>query len=208
MAKKKNLKSKQNKSKGKSKGKSPVSLWMASLKNWWASKAPVFKFSMSFFGMMTLFYVFWFTPFFKNFILAPWNQLNAWAAGMVLKLVGFDIGVSGQTLTGEGGGLSIQQGCDALEPTALFIIGVIAAPAPLKAKLSGILYGSLAILGINFFRVLTLFLTEKYWPAGFEFMHVEFWQVAFILLAICIWAYWLSRSVNSKNDETSSEASA
>ncbi|MEM0998271.1 MAG: exosortase H [Bacteroidota bacterium] len=167
------------------------------LRKWWnkfkREKSPVLIFLLRFSAVIVPFYILWWTDFFKAYVLAPWNKLNAAVAGGVLNVFGAETTASGVTLSSETASISVMQGCDGIEPTMLLLAGVLAFPAPPRFKIRGILYGSLFLLGTNFLRIISLFLAAEYWPAGFEFLHREFWQVVFILLAILAWGYWLSR---------------
>jgi len=165
------------------------------LKSYWQSKSPILRFFLTWAVLTALFYVVWYTPFFKENILEPWNQLNAWVGAGLLSVMGQGTSSAGTVVTGPGASINIKEGCDAIEPTILFIFGVVAFPALWKFKLKGILYGTLFLLGVNFFRILTLYFSAKYWPSGFEFMHIEFWPVLYVLLAIGAWGYWLFKSI-------------
>ena len=170
------------------------------LKAYWQSKSPILRFFLIWAGLTALFYVIWYTDFFKGNIIEPWNQLNAWVGAGLLSLLGQGTDSLGTVISGPGASINIKEGCDAIEPTVLFIFGVLAFPALWKFKLKGILYGTLFLLGVNFIRIITLYLSAKYWPAGFEFMHIEFWQVLYVLLAISAWGYWLYKSIQKENE--------
>lgn len=151
---------------------------------------------------MIPFYILWWTAFFKDYILAPWNELNASVAGLVLNIFGAETTTTGTLLSSGDASISVMQGCDGIEPTMLFIAGVLAFPAARKLKIKGILWGTLFLLGTNFIRIVSLFVAAQHWPDGFEFLHREFWQVVFIVLAILAWGYWLSRLPKPTTNES------
>ena len=158
-------------------------------------KSPIFNFFIKFLGVLLPFYVVWHTDFFKETILASWTALNSSMASVILNLFGASTTSVGNMLSGPGASLQIYEGCDGIEPVMLLVAGIVAFPAPVKHKLKGILYGSLFILGLNFVRILSLYVVQVYWPAGFEFMHIEFWQVVFILVAVLVWVFWIKKSI-------------
>ncbi|MEM6725834.1 MAG: archaeosortase/exosortase family protein [Bacteroidota bacterium] len=181
---------------------------VAVIRNWWASKQPVFRFVLLFFGVMIAFYALWATPIYTNLILNPWIRLNAWLAAGVLNVLGFAAQAEATLLTGNGFSLDIRQGCDAIEPTMLFVAGILATPIHWSKKWRGLLLGVGFMLSLNFIRILSLALVDRYWPSAFEFIHVEFWQAFFILLAITLWATWLKRTLITKPTHEGNPATA
>jgi exosortase H (IPTLxxWG-CTERM-specific) len=86
--------------------------------------------------------------------------------------------------------LTVERGCDAIEPTVLLIAAILASPVPWRPKILGLIAGPLALAVINVLRLITLYLTGIYWPAAFEVMHVDVWQAIFIFLALLLWIVW------------------
>ena len=121
--------------------------------------------------------------------------------------------------------LVIERGCDAIEPSALFVSGVLAFPlAALRRrsenvrsrttvwqktrtaftlKLPGILIGTVCLMLLNLVRVVSLFYVGVYWQSAFDVIHVDVWQSLFIVLAILfwvLWAVWATRTGGSECD--------
>ena len=143
---------------------------------------------------MVPFYVLWNTAFFKDNILENWNILNTAVASFVLNIFGAGTTAVGVNLSGPNASIQVFEGCDGIEPTMLLVAGIVAFPATLRHKLRGVLFGGLFILGVNFLRIISLYIVQVKWPAGFDFMHLDFWQVFFILLALVTWAVWIQKS--------------
>ena len=115
--------------------------------------------------------------------------------------------VVGKEMTGAGGeSIHIERGCDAVEPSALFVAAVMASPVPFLSRLSAAVGGTLILMLINLVRVISLFLIRVYAPGAFKIMHLDVWQALFIFLAIALWALWASR--NTKNRRRKDHASA
>ena len=181
--------------------------FMQRLGLWWkdfqSSKSPVLIFLLKFLAVMVPFYVVFYTSFFQDKILHGWNVLNTHVASFVLNIFGAGTEATENTLYGGGTSIQIYEGCDGIEPTMLLIAGIVAFPANLRSKLRGALFGGAFLLGVNFIRIITLYLANVHWPAGFEFLHLEFWQMLFILLAILTWVYWIRKaSPVSKSDSS------
>ena len=87
--------------------------------------------------------------------------------------------------------MTIVRGCDAIEPVAAFTAAVFASPVSFWLKIPGVVVGALALLLINLARLVSLFFVGIYFPAAFDLIHMDVWQAAFIVLAICFWAIWV-----------------
>lgn len=127
----------------------------------------------------------------------PWYlTLNADASVAVLHTVGIDYVQRIQHgLTSPRGSINVERGCDAVEPTALFVSAVLASPVPWMSKVPAVIVGTLILAVVNVVRIVSLFLSAVYWRAAFDILHLDVWQAAFILLAILMWALWASWAV-------------
>ena len=123
-------------------------------------------------------------------------EFNADASVAVLHTCGFDnVSRNGKQLVSSKGSISVERGCDAVEPTALFVAAVLASPVAFGAKLPAVLAGALILAVVNLIRIISLFLSAVYWRKAFDMLHLDVWQAAFILLAILMWALWASWAV-------------
>ena len=141
----------------------------------------------------------------------PWNlALHAELSGSVLSALGHDITVTGRSVMSPRFSMQIVRGCDALEPTALFLSACLAFPvARFRQKLLGMALGILCLEVTNVVRMVTLFFVGVHWPQNFEMMHLEVWQAVFIALAVAywaIWAIWASRRPSHRIDEGDARA--
>ncbi len=121
------------------------------------------------------------------------KYLDGWAhvSGVVLRMFGEDgVRVAGSSVSSSRFSVDIKRGCDAVQPTVLFISAVLASPVALTAKLPGLGFGFLFLMFMNLVRVITLFYTGVYWPSAFNVMHHDVWQAVFIILSILAWASW------------------
>ncbi len=161
---------------------------------WWNAKKPVLLFVFGFVAVMAVFYAFWATDFFKNVVSVPIINTNARIAGAILNAIGQNIIIDNDLISSEQFTISVKRGCDAIEPTVLFVAAILTFPAPLSAKIPGILLGIFVLQTANLARIVSLYLVGVYAPAAFEIMHVDVWQALFILLAIVCWAVWIQWS--------------
>ncbi len=68
---------------------------------------------------------------------------------------------------------------------------MVASPVAWRAKLPGLLIGTVSLLVINLIRIITLFAIGVHFPRAFHLIHFEVWQALFIALAIIFWAIWV-----------------
>ncbi len=165
-------------------------------KTWMETHGRDLKFIVIFVSLMSVYY-FATTTALLNERFFPWYlDATAEAGGVVLHAVGYDnvrvVGTAMDTIDNSSGTISVERGCDAIAPTALFVSAVIASPASLGSRLFAILAGTSILMVVNLLRIISLFLTAVHWPKIFDFMHLDAWQWAFIALAVFMWGVWAS----------------
>ncbi len=140
----------------------------------------------------------------------PWYlKATTDAAGATMHAFQYkSVSVDGNDLVGKRGRITVERGCDAVAPTALFVSAVIASPAAVSLKLAGIIGGVAILMAVNLFRIISLFLTAVYWPKAFDVMHLDVWQAAFIFLAIVLWALWASWAAKRRRAKPAPETPA
>lgn len=158
-------------------------------------KYPVFGFLGIFFVLMALFYLLTNTDFYNNYISQPIVNLNAKVASLVLNIFGLETQSINESVKSADFAFDIKAGCDALEPTAIFISALLAFPLAFRFKWKGFLLGVLFLLSANFIRIISLFFVGVYSPDFFELVHVEVWQSVFILLSIFTFFFWMNWAI-------------
>ena len=168
---------------------------------WLRGKRPVFQFVGLFAILLALFYACTFLRVMDKRVLPGYMKLNAQASAVILSVFGEGAIARGTSVSSPRYSVDIRHGCDAIEPSALFIAAVLAFPATLRSKLPGLLAGTVALAVINLVRIVTLFYTGIYWPKLFQFMHVDVWQPVFILLALLMWVIWAMWATRAKDPQ-------
>ncbi len=138
-------------------------------------------------------------------IFGDYLALIARASGIILNLVGQDITIDGTGVDTRGFGMEIVRGCDGVEATALFASAVLASPVALRARLVFMLAGTAALVLINIFRNVTIFLVGVYFPAAVDRIHFEAWpgvMIVLVLVSWLIWARWAMRASAPQTDTT------
>lgn len=152
-------------------------------------RRPMLRFLALFCPFIGLFYLCWWTPWFTAGF-SEYLRLNAIAASSILSLFGQDTSSSGRYIHSTRFALEIKRGCDAVEPSALFIAAVFAFPVPLGRRALGMLVGTVCLMVVNVVRIVSLFYVGVYFPKAFKAVHLDVWQALFILLALLLWIVW------------------
>jgi exosortase H (IPTLxxWG-CTERM-specific) len=158
-------------------------------------------FALAFGLLLAVFYAATLAPLFKDRLFPAYLNLNAGVANWILNLGGQHTTAAASLISSLRFSVDIKRGCDAVEPTALFVAAVLAFPAAWRRKLPGVLMGALVLALLNLVRVVTLFLVGVYFPKTFELMHGEIWQTAFILLALLLWALWIRWAMKPRTED-------
>jgi exosortase/archaeosortase family protein len=164
---------------------------LKNLKTSFDAKYPILRFIFIFATLMGAFYFLFLSPFFTNTLSPIYLRFDAKVSAVILNWLGQNVNVIDTNIVSSRFSISIKRGCDAIEPTALFICAIIAFSAPFWLKIQGIIIGALFLLTLNFIRIISLFFVGIYYPQAFHILHVEIWQLVFILLAMLFFIVWL-----------------
>lgn len=163
-------------------------------RSWYDSHGRDLRFLMIFAVLMGFYYLISTTELLEKQFFPWYLKATTNISGVILHMGGSDVIVDGNTLEypdpEEHALVTVERGCDAIAPTALFISAVIASPAPWLAKFPAILGGAFILMIVNIIRVVTLYLTRVFWLKAFDIMHLDVWQALFIFLSILLWAFW------------------
>jgi exosortase/archaeosortase family protein len=176
------------------------------LKSFWKEKGPVIIFLGGFGILMGIFYAFWFSEIFKVNILAPVVKANALIASKVLNIFGFGTQSNGTDLYSPAFTISVKQGCDAIEPIAIFTFAVLLFPVSFRTKAFGLLVGIPLLWLLNQVRIISLFVFGIYSSTLFDIMHVQVWQAVFIGVTLVTLAYWIVWALRSDRMKTATIA--
>lgn len=154
------------------------------------AKRLVIRFLAVFSGIMVAFYAVWFLPIVREGFFQHFLGWNAQAGAAVIRLFGEEAVARGQVVASPRFSLEVGRGCDAIQPTMLFLAAMIALPAPLRAKIQGGIAGTAILLALNLVRIVTLFYVGLHRPRLFHLMHVDVWQSVFIFIAMLLWMIW------------------
>lgn len=141
---------------------------------------------------MGFFYFLYSHTVLERVLFGPLANMYAWIAGKFLSVAGYANIVVGDLISSaDSFSVGVKKGCDAAEPMAIFIAGIVAFKAGLRHKLIGMALGLALMFVLNVIRIISLYIAGIHYPALFEILHLGVWQVVFILVAIILWYVWL-----------------
>lgn len=137
---------------------------------------------------------------------AAYLEMTADVSSWLLNLFGEPTTATGATVGTSEFSVKIARGCDALEPLGMFVAAIVAFPAAIRLKLYGIAAGLVILPIINLARVVTLYYTGVLYPEAFETMHLDVWQILFIVLTMALWLVWAIRVTAPRGDQLDASA--
>ena len=126
-------------------------------------------------------------------VIVPFTTAIASWSGALLNVIGQKVNVSGTVISSPRFGVNINNGCNGVEAMLILLASIVAFPASLRARVTGLLLGALAVQLLNAVRIVSLYLLGAYQPRLFDIFHTAVWQVAIILSAIAFFLVWSSR---------------
>lgn len=157
-------------------------------------KQPFYNLLIKFFILICIFYAFWITPFFQNYIVANVALFYAKTSAFILNIFQIPVKAVGDSLIGGDFSIRIRNGCDAIEATAILFCTMIIYPTNWKNKSIGLLIGLSLLVVLNIIRIMNLYFVSIYIPSIFEILHVSIWQILFIVFPIFIILWWIKWS--------------
>lgn len=157
-------------------------------------KSPVVAFvlkALAIFVIWYMLYELWLLP---DGSLDEWLSLNiiGVSAG-ILELFGADVFTVNRIIgIGEFPGIEIVDGCNGIAAMGLFIGFILSYPGDFKNRISFCVAGIGIIYLINIIRVITLVLTQAYWPQFFDFTHDYSTTAIFYIVIFLLWMIWVN----------------
>ena len=151
-----------------------------------------------------LFLVKFFAVLIAAYLLIAWNPVNdrvivpfteaiARGSGVLLNVLGQDVTVKGTVVASTRFGVNINNGCNGVEAMLILLASIVAFPASMKARITGLLLGALAVQVLNAVRIVSLYLLGAYHPRLFDLFHTAVWQIVIIMAAIGFFLVWSAR---------------
>lgn len=117
-------------------------------------------------------------------------QTAAWLIDTVDPSVGVES--AGPRLRAPGGGINVLNGCEGTEAVFLMVAAMLVAPLSLRARLTGLLAGTLVVFVLNQARVVALFYAFRSDKAVFDMLHGIVAPLLLIIAASAFFVVWLN----------------
>lgn len=154
---------------------------------------PVLKFLLGFVGCMALFYLFYYSSFYKNWLEPPFLHFQALIGNGLLHLLGHDTQVVGSAIATTDFSVDVKNGCDGLEAIAILVAGILIFPAPFRLKVPGLLWGVGILMALNLLRIAALYLVGlNFSKEVFEIVHIQGGFIIFTLISVILLFVWIN----------------
>ncbi|MFZ1387598.1 MAG: exosortase H [Thiolinea sp.] len=126
-------------------------------------------------------------------IILPWTSLIADISGWFMSFFDTNVIASGKVISHSinGFAVSIEPGCNGVEAMIVLLAAIGAFPAPWLYKLKGLMWGFLAIQGMNLLRIISLFYLGQWSRELFDWAHLYIWQALIMLDALVVFLIWI-----------------
>ena len=126
-------------------------------------------------------------------LLDAYLRAYAWMAAAVLRLFESGLVVSGQDIIGRYS-IRIVKTCDGMDVNILLASAILAWPCAWRRRLIAVVEGLALLVVANTARICTLYYVGVYAPSSFEFVHLELWPAAILVIAVAFFLIFLTRT--------------
>ncbi|MGV6809809.1 MAG: exosortase H [bacterium] len=129
----------------------------------------------------------------QELIIIPWTAFLADISGWLMSIFDSQVDTVGKIIrsTASGFAVSIEPGCNGVEAMIVLLAAILAFPAPFLYKMQGLLWGFLAIQGMNLVRIISLFYLGQWSQLLFDWAHLYIWQALIMLDALVVFLLWI-----------------
>lgn len=126
-------------------------------------------------------------------LIQPFTGWLADISAAIIQPLDANVRASGRVIshTETGFAVSIEAGCNGVEAAIVLIAGILAFPAPVRAKLTAILLGFVAIQALNVLRIISLFYLGQWNYDLFMWTHLYLWPVLIMLDVLVVFILYL-----------------
>ena len=140
------------------------------------SLAPRIAFVAKFGAVMIVLYVIVALNPVNDRVIVPFTEIVASASAGLLRVIDGGINSVGTVIQSQRFAIDVHNGCNGIEAVILVCAAILAFPATLRSRLTGVLIASLLIQILNVVRLSSLFWLGTYYPRVFDLFHVAVWQ--------------------------------
>ena len=169
---------------------------LEAIKSWFKERHPIVSFLLAFIACMAVFYLFYYSSFYRNHLELPFLNFQANISSSILNLFGHNTNVNLTSLAGNEFSVNIKSGCDGLEAMAIFASAIIIFPAKSRLKIVGLLWGITILFILNLLRIAGLYLVGlNFSQTVFDIMHIQGGFILFTMISVLLWFIWMNWTV-------------
>lgn len=139
----------------------------------------------------------------NDYVVVPFTELIVRAAAVVLHVIREPVTVAGTVIHTSRSAFDVRNGCNGVEAMLLLAAAMIAFPATMRSRLTGLIVACVAIQILNLFRVSFLVWLGEHHRAAFDVVHVTVWQIIVILAALSMFVFWSVKFAETRLDARS-----
>ena len=126
-------------------------------------------------------------------VIVPFTEGIARVSGAALNAIGQQVTTTGTVVASSRFAVNINNGCNGVEAMLILLAAIVAFPASMKARATGLALGAVVVQLLNLVRIMTLYLLGAYQPRLFDVAHTAIWQIVIIAAAILFFLHWSSK---------------
>lgn len=123
-------------------------------------------------------------------VVVPLTETCVRLTAFLLVALHEPVAVAGTVIRSSRFALDVRNGCNGVEAMLLLAAAIVAFPATLRSRLTGLVAGCVAIQILNLVRVTSLVWLGEHHRNLFDFVHVGVWQSIVILAAVSMFVFW------------------
>lgn len=151
------------------------------------------RYLLIFFGVQAVLFTLTLLEPVRRAVIVPFTEALAVVSAWLMMRFDASVLADGVLIQNAHTGFAVEiaAGCNGVEPMIILLAAIVAFPAPLRAKLQGIVGGFFAIQVLNLGRIVTLYYLGQWNESVFEWAHLYVWPALILIDALVVWLLWV-----------------
>ena len=128
-----------------------------------------------------------------TYLIEPLSSSLAWIVTAILQLLGQPVHQMGLFVNSPLINLEVTPVCTGIFQIVVLIGGLVAWSTSGRERVRGIVIGTSLLMGINIFRIISIYFSAIIIPDWVPLIHGVFWEVVMVLFVPLFWIYWVNR---------------
>lgn len=132
--------------------------------------------------------------FIITYLINPVSFILTRVVTTLLQLLGQPVHQTGLSVSSPLVNLKITPACTGIYQIVVLSGGLVALSKTGKERTRGIIQGSMILMGINIFRITSIYYVALLIPEWVPFIHGVFWEGVMVLFVPLFWIYWVGKN--------------